>query len=278
MIAQDRSEEQTIEAYGLSEATYSLGYQLRLQHATFLQSSIDWLTQRCTEMLPIEMPQILSLGCGNGDFDIEFLKNCQRTKPNLHFTGLDYNLTDLAEFRRKLSLSNEETQSRISLEYKKFDHTTRLDQHFDLIVMVHFLHSFDNVLPVIRNALKHLNPGGRLLIVQQNEQGIYEIKSKFIDLLPNQKFHSSDKIKHSLQANGVKFTAQTIDTYFDVSSLQDMSLDSLLLMSFCFNNDLSRVNTQQQNEIREAFLSYAQKQNNGSLTIYEPMEAIVCQA
>ena len=278
MIAQERSDEQTIEAYGLSEATYSLGYQLRLQHATFLQSSINWLTQHCAEMLPIEAPQILSLGCGNGDFDIEFLKNCQRTRPDLRFTGLDYNRTDLDEFRKALSLSNEEIKSRVSLEYKKFDHTTHLDQHFDLIVMVHFLHSFDNVLPVIRNALKHLNPGGRLLIIQQTEQGIYEIKSKFMDFLPNQKFQSSDRIKHSLKTNEISFTAQTIDTYFDISSLQNMSLDALLLMSFCFNNDLSRLNTQQQNEIREAFLSYAREQNNGPFTIYEPMEAIVCQA
>jgi len=140
--------------------------------------------------------------------------------------------------------------------------------------MVHFLHSFDDVLPIIKNALRHLSPDGKLLIVQQKKGSISDLKNTFWDILPNKKFQSTNYIKELLESENMHYKSHNIDTCFDVSIMRKMSLDTLLLMSFCLCNDLSVLNTQQQIQIRNTFLLFAKVQNDGKAVIYEPMELL----
>jgi hypothetical protein len=48
-------------------------------------------------------------------------------------------------------------------------------------------------------------------------------------------------------------------------------------MSFCFSNDLSVLETPQQEVVRKTFLSQAREGKDGSRIIDEQMEIIVCQ-
>lgn len=264
--------------YGLSESAYSYGYDLRLKYSSFMPDTLNWISGNSEELLPIkENPiKILSLGCGSGVFDRKLIKIIQQQSKHWLFTGLDYSYTDLDYFHKSLSSLDNETQKHINLEYRKFTPSTTMDEHYDLITMIHFLHSFDDVLPIINNALNHLLPGGKLLIVQQQKQGISELKEHFSHLLANHKFNCSDQIKLLLATKNIDFTAHDIHSSFNISIMQKMSLDTLLLMSFCFCNDLSILNTQQQTQIRNAFLSMGKKEKAGSLIINERMEAIVC--
>ncbi len=267
--------------YGLSENAYSSGYLLRLKYSSFMQETVDWFSKHCSELLPVEAPKVLSLGCGSGIFDLKLIRIIQQQitqqkDKKLDFTGLDFNATDLDCFRKSLSDQSLETQSSVTLKYQKFEPPTDLGERYDLITMVHFLHSFDDVLPIIKNALRHASPGGKLLIVQQKKKGMSELKDTFLDILSNQKFQCTDHIKALLQSETIDFTSHEIETYFDVSIMKKMSLDALLLMSFCLSNDLSILNTQQQNQIRNAFLSLAKVEHDGREVIYESMEAIVC--
>ena len=275
MINKKKTPSNIASDYSLSEFIYSCGYNLRLKYASFKQDTLNWIADNCSELLTVAKPKILSLGCGTGIFDTAFIKIIQQQKTQWSFTGLDFSVTDLELFQKNLSALDEETQSRVTLQYKKFEPLTDMGERYDLITMIHFLHSFDDVLPIIQNALRHLSPGGRLLIIQQNKQGVAEIKDEFLELLPNQKFHCSDHIKQQLHAENVTFTAHTIDASFDISIMQEMSLDTLLLMSFCLVNDLSKLNTNQQDRVRQAFLSRAEK-IDGTDVICESMEAIVC--
>jgi len=261
--------------YSLSEFIYSCGYNLRLKYASFKQDTLSWIAGNSAELVRAEKPEILSLGCGTGVFDTAFLKIIQQQKTQWSFTGLDFSVTDLELFRENLSVLDEETQSRVNLQYKKFEPTTDMGERYDLITMIHFLHSFDDVLPIIQNAMRHLSPGGRLLIIQQNKQGVAEIKDEFLDILPNQKFHCSEHIKQLLHAENITYSSHTINCSFDISVMQEMSLDALMLMSFCLVNDLSKLDINQQERIRQAFLSRAEK-INGADVICESMEAIVC--
>ncbi len=261
--------------YSLSEFIYSCGYNLRLKYASFKQDTLNWIAHNSAELLTGEKPKILSLGCGTGIFDTAFIKIIQQQKTQWSFTGLDFSATDLELFRKNLSALDEETQSRVSLQYKKFEPSTDMGERYDLITMIHFLHSFDDVLPIIKNALRHLSADGKLLIIQQNKQGVAEIKDEFLDILPNQKFHCSNHIKQLLHTENVAYTSHTIDAAFDISIMQEKSLDTLLLMSFCLVNDLSKLTTDQQERIRQAFLSRAEE-TDGKYIIRESMEAIVC--
>ena len=265
--------------YGLSETAYSCGYDLRLKYSTFMQDSLYWIANHLSNLLPGENPKILSLGCGSGIIDSELIKLIQQQKgSHWSFTGIDFSITDLDQFRHKISMLESNIQEKVSLQYKKFTPSTDQGEQYDLITMIHFLHSFDDVLPIIQNAIRHLLPDGNLLIIQQKEQGISEIKNKFLDYLPNQKFQSSNKIKAQLQSDKINFTSYALNSTFDIASMKKMSLDTLLLMSFCLSNDLSLLNTDQQKQIQQAFLRSADEKNNGSLMINEEMEIIVCQA
>lgn len=266
------------EGYGLSEAVYSFGYSLRLKYASFQPATMKWLLENSCNLITADTPRILSLGCGDGAFDIEIIDHLKKAKRQFQFCGLDFNATDLEHFRNLLSTRDESLQGNVALHYMKYDGASHLGKHYDFIYMIHFLQSFKEVLPVIRNALTHLVPGGKLLIVQQKQQGVYELKQRFQDILTNRKFHSSEEIKALLEAEDIAFASHTIDTYFDISVMRQLSLDTLLLMSFCFTDDLAVLDKRQQEEIRRAFLAYATVGANGVPVIYEPMEAIVCQA
>lgn len=266
------------EGYGLSEAVYSFGYSLRLKYSSFQPAAIQWLKDNSRDLIAADTPSILSLGCGDGAFDVEIIEHLRKEKKQLLFSGLDFNATDLEHFRDLLSTRDESLRDNVILHYMKYDASSQLGERYDFLYMVHFLQSFDDVLPVIRNAIAHLKPNGRLLIIQQKRQGIYELKQRFEDILSNRKFHSSEEIKALLQGEDIRFSSYTIDTYFDVSAMRRMSLDALLLMSFCFTNDLAVLDKRQQEEIRKEFLAYATVGENGLPVIYEPMEAIVCQA
>ncbi len=261
--------------YNLSEFIYSCGYNLRLKYASFKQDTLNWIADNYSELLTVEKPNILSLGCGAGLFDIALMEMIQQQNIQWSFTGLDFSETDLESFRKTLSFLDEAIRSRVALQYKKFEPSTSMGERYDLITMIHFLHSFDDVLPIIQNALQHLSPNGRLLIIQQNKQGIAEIKDQFLDILPNQKFQCSGHIKQLLATENIAFSAHTIKTSFDISIMQEMSLDTLLLMSFCLVNDLSKLNTEQQEQVRQVFLSHA-REIDGKKLIFESMEAIVC--
>jgi len=267
--------------YGLSENAYSCGYLLRLKYSSFLQDTVSWFSNKCSDLLPVATPKVLSLGCGSGIFDLEFIKIIQQQivneDNNLEFTGLDFNVTDLDHFRKSLSSQSHKIQSSVTLKYQKFEPLTDLGESYDLITMVHFLHSFDDILPIIKNALQHLTADGKLLIVQQKRGAISELRDKFSDILPNQKFHSTEYIKELLLSENLNYTSDRIDTHFDVSIMKNASLDTLLLMSFCLCNDLSILNTQQQNKIRNTFLSLAKTQHDGNAVISESMEAVILQ-
>lgn len=278
MSSPRKRQDDVTDGYGLSEAVYSFGHSLRLRFSSFQPAAIQWLLDSSGELITSDTPSLLSLGCGDGAFDIKLIDHLERVKSALKFSGLDFNLTDLEHFRRLLSIRDRSLQENVTLHYMKYDASSDLGERFDFIYMVHFLHSFDEVLPVIRNALAHLNPGGKLLIVQQQEQGIYELKQRYRDILGNRKFHSSEEIERLLRQDDIAFTSHTVDTYFDISALQRMSLDALLLMSFCFTDDLAVLDQRQQEDIRRAFLAYATTGTDGRPVIYEPMAAIVCQA
>ena len=267
--------------YGLSENAYSCGYSLRLKYASFMQDTIDWFAEHYLELFSGRESKVLSLGCGSGILDLEIIKIIQQknnSENKLDFTGLDYNLTDIDQFHESLAHQTDEIKSSVTLKYQKFEASTDLGKRFDLITMVHFLHSFEDVLPIIKNALKHLSPHGKLLIIHQQKKGILELKKTFLDILHNQKFQSTDQFKTALKSSKIDFMTHPIDTYFDVTVMQEMSLDTLLLMSFCLCNDLSRLTRQQQDKIRNTFLSFANAQGEDKFIIYEPMEAIVCSA
>ncbi|MGB5736154.1 MAG: class I SAM-dependent methyltransferase [Thiohalocapsa sp.] len=266
------------DGYGLSEAAYAWGYALRVRYSSFFRATLNWLVHHSEELIAADNPRLLSLGCGNGAFDIEFMDWLSARNKRFQFLGVDFNASELEQFRTALSSRDASFRARTSLCYMKYHASTRFEGRFHVIYMLHFLHSFAEVMPAIRNALGHLAQGGKLVIVQQKSGGVYDLKQEFKGMLRNPRLYSAEEIEELLRTEQVAFSSYTIDSYFDISIMRQMSLDALLLMSFCFADDLALLDTKQQEEIRAAFLACARPGADGVPVIYEPMEAIVCEA
>jgi ubiquinone/menaquinone biosynthesis C-methylase UbiE len=264
--------------YALSESVYSYGYDLRLKHSSFREVSLAWIAKHYAELIPKDAPNVLSLGCGAGLFDTQLIQLIESNSKNWQFTGLDFSTTDLEQFRKSVVGLSPAMQQSINLQYGKFEASSELGDRFDFITMVHFLHSFDEFIGIISNAKRHLRPGGKLLIVQQNKQGVAELKEQFRSLLPNQKFNCAESIKQQLIKEGIRFQSDELKSIFDISVLRSSTLESLLLMSFCLVNDLSLVDYQLQQSIRQDFLNFATTAGDGRAVIHESMEVIVCHA
>lgn len=162
--------------YALSESCYSFGYRLRQKYGRLHEAAIAWLVPACPSLVDKAEPAVLSLGCGNGAFDIDLITTMKEQGYQLDYTGIDFNKQDLDDFRLLLDQKMPGLSPPAKLQYDKFDHTSRLEESYDLITMVHFLHSFDEALPVIQAARRHLTAQGRLLVIQTSRQGIYQVK------------------------------------------------------------------------------------------------------
>lgn len=266
------------QGYALSESCYAFGYRLRQKYGRLHEAAIKWFAPACSSLLQAENPAVLSLGCGNGAFDIDLIQIMQEQGYRPDYAGIDFNRQDLDDFRFRLEQKLPGLSPLAVLRHDKFDHTSRLEKTYDLITMVHFLHSFDEALPVIQAARGHLKAQGRLLIIQTSRHGIYQVKKEFCDILPNNRFMSSERIKEALEGASIDYDSEKIETFLDLSLLEKRSMEGLLLMSFCLGNDLTLLETAQQEAIRQAFLSHVRRNKTGQLLFPECLDVITVRA
>jgi len=263
--------------YALSETVYSFGYQVRQKYGTLQATALNWFSQQGVNLVQQENSQILSLGCGNGAFDLALLKTLQAEDKSFSYTGIDFNHKDLDRFQSRLKEEKPDITRNITLRHEMFDETTVLPTAYDLITMVHFLYAVEDIGGLLETAQKHLSEDGKLLIVQNSRQGVYQVKKQFLDVLPNHRYQASDSVKEALETKRINYTSTNIDAYLDVSILQEWSLEAALLMSFCLGNDVMQLAEQDRERIRQAYLDISSEAEDGRQLLCEPMEMIVCE-
>jgi len=55
----------------------------------------------------------------------------------------------------------------------------QFNSQFDTITMIYLLHHSTNPEKILKNAYRHLNKGGNLLVVESSKEGLYWGKHKF---------------------------------------------------------------------------------------------------
>lgn len=122
-----------------------LGSRVPSDHSR--QSRADQVSSR---VLAAEAPDVLDLGCGNGD-SIDFFR---RVAPRVKWVGVD--IEDSAEVR---------TRTRNDAEFHVFDgeHIPLADHAFDLVFCVQVLEHVARVPPLLADAARVLRPGGHLV-------------------------------------------------------------------------------------------------------------------
>lgn len=125
---------------------------------------------RAIEQMQIQAnDNILDLGCGTG-------RNAMLMKQYLGDEGKITGL-DISEAMEKQFLKKFEHDSNVSFTKQRIDVDLNLDARFDKILISFVIHGFPNEVrnTVIKNAFKHLKPGGSFYILDFAEFDIHEM-------------------------------------------------------------------------------------------------------
>ena len=114
---------------------------------------------------------VLDLGCGTGKNACIIRKNLSK---NAKITGLDISKEMEKQFLNKCSQFNN-----VFFKNQRIDIDFDLQEQFDKVFISFVLHGFPNEVrqTVIKNAYKHLKPGGQFIILDYSEFDIDKIPS-----------------------------------------------------------------------------------------------------
>jgi ubiquinone/menaquinone biosynthesis C-methylase UbiE len=102
------------------------------------------------------------LGSGRGAFTLA-LAECLGTESHIYSVDLDRRSLDMQKTRMAVEYPNNE------VTYKQGDFTRQIDlPPLDGILMANSLHFIQDKMPVLKQVLAMLKPGGRLLVVEYN--------------------------------------------------------------------------------------------------------------
>ena len=168
-----------------------------LNHILSLDIDKVWRKKALKQILDAPDPvQILDLACGTGDFSIGIARslakrnNCQTKKDNIstcsHITGVDLSEGMLAVMREKVGKAG--LTELISIEKGDGENLRFPDNTFDRVTIAFGIRNFENRPKGLKEMLRVLKPGGRLVILELSRpenpviRWIYDLY--FLHILP----------------------------------------------------------------------------------------------
>ncbi|MBR1870162.1 MAG: bifunctional demethylmenaquinone methyltransferase/2-methoxy-6-polyprenyl-1,4-benzoquinol methylase UbiE [Bacteroidales bacterium] len=131
----------------------------RLNHIMSLGIDRTWRSRALREIVTPGRPQqILDIACGTGDFSLAIAR---RMPPDSRITGLDLSEGMLAVMREKVA-----GEERISCEQGDSDAMRFADATFDVVTIAFGIRNFEHRETALREILRVLKPGGRLVILE----------------------------------------------------------------------------------------------------------------
>lgn len=133
----------------------------KLNHILSLGVDKTW-RKRAIKVIAEDRPQqILDIACGTGDFSIEIANH---TDPRTRVTGLDLSAGMLEVMDRKVA--QEGLSERISTQQGNSEAMGFADDSFDRVTIAFGIRNFENREVALREILRVLKPGGRLVILE----------------------------------------------------------------------------------------------------------------
>lgn len=134
----------------------------RLNHLMSLGVDRSWRRRALREIITPDRPQhILDLACGTGDFS---LAQARRMHPGSHITGVDLSEGMLTVMREKVARAG--LQERIGCEQGEAESLRWADGSFDVATIAFGIRNFAQREQALREILRVLRPGGRLVILE----------------------------------------------------------------------------------------------------------------
>ena len=137
----------------------------RLNHLMSLGVDRIWRRRALREIIDRRQPQqLLDIACGTGDFSLAIAK---RMHPGSHVTGIDLSEGMLDVMRGKVRKAR--LGERISCEQGDSEALRFADGSFDVAAIAFGIRNFEHREAALREILRVLKPGGRLVILELSE-------------------------------------------------------------------------------------------------------------
>ena len=136
----------------------------RLNHIMSLDVDKSWRRKALDRIVAPDVREILDLACGTGDFSVAIAKRARKKGCPVHVTGVDLSEGMLAVMRDKVA--KEGLENMISMETGDGEDLHFADGSFDRVTIAFGIRNFENREKGLREMLRVLRPGGRLVILE----------------------------------------------------------------------------------------------------------------
>ncbi|CAF1576347.1 unnamed protein product [Rotaria magnacalcarata] len=239
--------------YQKGYATYLSLLNMRDMHAYFVDNIHKYVSDT------IGPWRLLSVGCGNGQFDLDLLDIISQRFPllDIEYVGLEPNRYRLDLFKRNISLYPSVSRYHFQLEQIDLDdyENRKNSEKFNLILCVRVLYyMYDCLESTFMRLINRLTVKGKLLAVHQSPSGIVQIvhAAGLEQKSPVQScntFHLRQALEKLVsQMPSLHFNIIYLDNYVDISCLKNINSNdeserenALSLFSFFLNKKLTGI-------------------------------------
>ncbi len=132
----------------------------KLNHVLSLGIDKRWRREAIDSLKPYAPQDMLDVATGTGDFAME---SARRLKP-AHLTGIDISEGMLSVARKKILEAN--LARTVSVEKQDCMKLTFSDNSFDAVTVAYGIRNFEDLEQGLREMLRVLRPGGRMVIIE----------------------------------------------------------------------------------------------------------------
>ena len=143
--------------------TISADYD-HLNHLMSLNVDKSWRRRALKHIVPKDgQISVMDLACGTGDFSIAIARRIKENEIKGHITGVDLSEGMLEVMRAKIA--DEKLENMVSAELGDGEQLHFATASFDCVTIAFGIRNFENRETGLREMLRVLKPGGRLVVI-----------------------------------------------------------------------------------------------------------------
>jgi histamine N-methyltransferase len=193
---------------------------------------------------------ILSVGAGNGNFDLLAMAKLKHKFKSLNYVAVEPNKALCLQFKTDFDYLGIPGID-LAIVHSKFEEYEP-KKSFDLIHFTHCLYHIPDRSQALTKALAHLKKDGSLFIINSTAVGLQNIRMKFSERIKgrNSDIFTAEELHTILQVLDIPYIYEEIPSAIDVSECVDPALENgVLLLDFILECDTRNMKPDRHSEI-----------------------------
>ncbi|KAI0561886.1 Methyltransferase type 12 domain protein [Gracilaria domingensis] len=271
----------------LSEDEYARLYDIRRNASTMTSTSVVWLCSQSQEFLKSCQTastksafNVLSVGPGNGDIDIPFLRTLEHKisrdadmKLNsIRYVALEPNHTYRETLLQRMRHSALNLVT-FEIHRKRFEDFDDEMATYDIVLFSHVMYYFEHCALALKRARNLACRTGSVIIFHASCTGVPGIIKKVAEFSKDEKLYIllANDIKHVLERLAAPFRYLELPAELDLSECMQPTERGRDIMSFCLERDLRGLDNAKLHHVSKMFCEEATETKNGTIVLKEPV-------